>query len=82
MNIMSKKSTMCVKQLEVKTLMFVLIGLSPTQEARSRFGFDSIADSFCEPYSSALADMESYELSNIAKEARGNCTLSDVKLDC
>ncbi|CAO2209342.1 unnamed protein product [Urochloa humidicola] len=59
-------------------------GPSPTQESRSAFDFDSVADSFCEAYGHALADMESYQLSKIAlaylnrkKKAEDKLNLSD-----
>ncbi|RCV23463.1 hypothetical protein SETIT_5G008000v2 [Setaria italica] len=49
-----------------QSLRVPLPGPSPTQESRFTFGFDSVADFFSEAYGHALADMESYKLSNIA----------------
>jgi len=74
----------------IDILIFVLIGPSPTQESRSTFDFDSIADSFCGAYGLALADMEFHQLSRIAlaylnrkkKPEVIALYLCDLKIDC
>nr|CAB3505156.1 unnamed protein product [Digitaria exilis] len=48
------------------SLRMDLSGPSSTQESRSTFDFDTVADSFREAYSHALCDMESHQLSRIA----------------